>query len=149
MESYAETNVPAGQPLAMRFGVTNPHNLYNRLGARLRYSHDIRIRISGAEMLRFAAIILLSTLGSAPANAASQADSRPQVLSTQRGLTDGKREATVLHTEPLARGGVITTPPYDQQINGAAQYPLIIAPYIQVPGYTPQPNPPRPAPHFR
>lgn len=100
-------------------------------------------------MLRFAAVILLSTLGFAPAHAAPQADSRPQVLSTQRGLADGQRDATVLHTGPMAPAGLVTTPSYDAQNNGTAQYPLIVAPYIQVPGYTPQPGPPRPVPHSR
>ena len=104
-------------------------------------------------MLRFATIILLSMLGSASVNAAAETGSRPQVLSTQRGLTDGQRDATVLHTGPHAPAGTMAapqySPSYDQQVNGSAPYPFIVAPYIQVPGYTPQPGPPRPTPHFR
>lgn len=110
-------------------------------------------------MLRFTAIILIATFGSV-ANAAAETGSRPQVLSTQRGIGDPQRgigdpqrDATVLRSAPPAHADVNATQPrppaYDQQGNGAAQYPLIIAPYIEVPGVTPPPNPPRPAPHRR
>ncbi len=104
-------------------------------------------------MLRFAAIILLSTLGSTTANAAPEAGNQPLILSTQRGISDGQRNATVLHTGPLAGAGVMATQPispyYDHQINGPAPYPVIVAPYIHVPGFTPHPNPPRPVPRSR
>jgi len=104
-------------------------------------------------MLRFATIILLSTLGPAAANAAPDTGSRPQILSTERGISDGQRDATVLHTPPPSRAGAIATQPnapaYDQQVNGSAPYPYIVAPYIQIPGNTPYPNPPRPVPHGR
>ncbi len=103
-------------------------------------------------MLRFTAIILIATFGSV-ANAAAETGSRPQVLSTQRGIGDTQRDATVLRSAPPAHADVNATQPrppaYDQQGNGAAQYPLIVAPYIEVPGVTPPPNPPRPAPHRR
>lgn len=103
-------------------------------------------------MLRFTAIILIATFGSV-ANAAAETGSRPQVLSTQRGIGDPQRDATVFRSAPPAHADVNATQPrppaYDQQGNGAAQYPLIIAPYIEVPGVMPPPNPPRPAPHRR
>lgn len=101
-------------------------------------------------MLRITAIILLATLASAAANAASDGGSQSQSLSTQRGIGKGQRNATELHTGPVAPGGLMATQPaspaYDQQFNGGGQYPLIVAPYIEVPGYSPQPNPPRPHP---
>ncbi len=100
-------------------------------------------------MLRSAAIILLVTAGSTPAIAAPEAGSRPQILSTQRGISDG----TTLRTGPVSRQGVMAaqpnSAPYDQAANGYAPYPYIIAPYIQVPGFPPQPNTPRPTPHAR
>lgn len=104
-------------------------------------------------MLRSAAIIVLWTAGLTPVIAAPQASSRPQILSTQRGITDGRSDGTELHTGPLSHQGVFATQPiaapYEQPANGSTPYPYIVAPYIQVPGFVPQPYPPRPTPRLR
>ncbi|CAG2142452.1 hypothetical protein LMG31506_02679 [Cupriavidus yeoncheonensis] len=95
-----------------------------------------------------AAIAMLLAAASSAAFAAPPADSRPMVLDTQGGISDGKRGGAELRTTPQAQRGAGSQPAMAPE---AAQYPLVVAPYIEVPGGGPRPpypSPrPRPTPH--
>jgi hypothetical protein len=99
--------------------------------------------------LRFAATAMLLAVASSTAFAASPADSRPLVLDTQSGISDGKRGGTGLQTAPLSPRGAARS--QSAMTPDASHYPLVIAPYIEVPGggsKPPYPPPrPRPTPH--
>lgn len=99
--------------------------------------------------LKAAAIVMLLAAASSTAFAAPPSDSRPLVLDTQSGISDGKRGGTELQTAPLSPRGAPGSQP--AMAPEAAQYPLVIAPYIEVPGNGPRPpypSPrPRPTPH--
>jgi hypothetical protein len=99
--------------------------------------------------LKSAVTVLLLAAASSAAVAAQPADSRPLVLDTQSGISDGTRGGTELRTAPLSQRG--TAGAQQTVAPDAAQYPLVIAPYIEVPGGGPRPlspSPrPRPAPH--
>jgi len=110
------------------------------------------------QLLRSATAAVLLGLVSTVAFAAPSTNSRGQSLDTQRGISDSGSGGIELQTAPLshriATGTQPMATPDGMQANGAAQYPYIIAPYIQVPGGvppTPTPNPPlrpRPTPHL-
>lgn len=105
-------------------------------------------------LLKSTATAMLLTAASL-AFAAPQSTSQPLVLDTQGGIHDGKSGGTGLQTAPPSRRGAAGAQPYiapeASQPNGAAQYPIIVAPYIEVPGggaHPPYPTPrPRPTPH--
>jgi hypothetical protein len=105
--------------------------------------HSPVIRALGA-----AATAMLLGAASSAAFAAPPADSRPLVLDTHSGISDGKRGGTELQTAPLSPRGAAGS---QQNIAPEAQYPLVVAPYIEVPGggqRPPYPPPrPRPTPH--
>ncbi len=98
---------------------------------------------------RAAATAMLLAVASSAAFAAPPADSRPLVLDTQGGISDGKRGGTELQTAPLSSRGAAGSRPATTP--DASQYPLVVAPYIEVPGggsRPPYPPPrPRPTPH--
>ena len=98
---------------------------------------------------RAAAAAMLLAAATSAAFAAPPVDSRPLVLDTHGGISDGKRGGTELRTAPLAQRGAAGSQP--AMAPEAAQYPLVVAPYIEVPGGGPRPpypSPrPRPTPH--
>ncbi|MBV8271163.1 MAG: hypothetical protein JO067_02720 [Cupriavidus sp.] len=108
-------------------------------------------------LLRPAAAAVLLGVVSIAAFAGPSTNSQAQILDTQRGISDNGSGGTELQTAPLshriATGAQPMATPDGMQANGAAQYPYIVAPYIQVPGGVPPiptPNPPlrpRPTPH--
>lgn len=95
--------------------------------------------------LNAAATAMLLAAASPAAFAAQPADSRPLVLDTYSGISDGKRGGTGLQTAPLSQRGAAAS---QQNIAPEAQYPLVVAPYIEVPGGGQRPPypPPRPRP---
>ncbi len=99
--------------------------------------------------LKATATVMLLAAASSTAFAAPPADSQPLVLDTQSGIHDGKRGGTGLQTAPLSQRGAAGSQP--AMAPDAAQYPLVVAPYIEVPGGGPRPpypSPrPRPTPH--
>jgi len=104
-------------------------------------------------LLRSKATVMLLCAASPAALAAPPTGSRPLVLDTQRGISDG-RSGNALQTGPLShsRAGEMHpgAAPDDMAANGSPQYPYIVAPYIQVPVPAPTPLPPlrpRPTPH--
>jgi hypothetical protein len=105
-------------------------------------------------LLRSTATVVLLGAASAAAFSAPPSSSRPLILDTQRGISDGGTGGTELQTAPLllrrAEGGQPIATPEGPQANGSTPYPYIVAPYIQVPGGAPTPIPqprPRPTPY--
>ncbi|TPQ44136.1 MULTISPECIES: hypothetical protein [Cupriavidus] len=108
------------------------------------------MRSAVSVLLQSAATALLLAAASS-AIAAPPSTSQPLILDTQGGIHDGKSGGTGLQTAPPSRRGAAGGQPYmapeASQPNGAAQYPIIVAPYIEVPGGGP--NPPYPTPRPR
>jgi len=108
-------------------------------------------------VLKSAMAAVLLAMVSTAAFAASSTDSGAQILDTERGIGNSGSGGTELRTAPLSQRvatGAQPMTPDGTHGNGAAQYPYIVAPYIQVGGGTPPiptPNPPpqrpRPTPH--
>jgi hypothetical protein len=101
------------------------------------------------QLFRSAVVVALLASASA-ANAASATGGQPLVLDTQRGISDGQ-SGTVLQTAPLSSARIVEAQPIATPVELApnSSPPLIVAPYIQVPGGQ-QPYPtPHPQPHPR
>jgi len=106
-------------------------------------------------LLRSTVTAVLLGMASAAAFSAPQESSPPLVLGTQRGISDGGSGGTALQSAPLSQqrdaGAQPIATPEGPQVNGSTPYPLIVAPYIEVPGGVPAPRPPlrpRPTPHL-
>ncbi|WER49872.1 hypothetical protein CupriaWKF_22410 [Cupriavidus sp. WKF15] len=98
--------------------------------------------------LRAASVAMLLAAASSAVFAAP-ADGKPLVLDTQSGISDGKRGGTGLQTGPLSPRDAAGSHP--GMTPDASQYPVVVAPYIEVPvggSRPPYPAPrPRPTPH--
>lgn len=94
----------------------------------------------------------LTTDFAVPASfAASSNTGKPLILDTQSGISDGQ-SGTVLQTAPLSRARIVEAQPMaaPTELAPNSSIPIIVAPYIQLPGGggVPQPQPqlqPRPA----
>lgn len=91
-----------------------------------------------------AVVTLAATLASADA-----ADRQPLVLDTQRGISDGQ-SGVVLQNAPLSRAPMVNaqSPARPAELApDAGQPPVIVAPYVQLPGASGGARPPsRPRP---
>lgn len=100
----------------------------------------------------FRIIGVVALLASAPlAHAASSTARPPLILDTQSGISDGQ-SGTVLQTAPLSHARIVEAQPIatPQELTPNSSQPLIVAPYIQLPGGGPQPYPqPYPTPQPR
>lgn len=94
---------------------------------------------------------LLTTVFAVPASfAASSNTGKPLILDTQSGISDGQ-SGTVLQTAPLSRARIVEAQPMaaPTELAPNSSIPIIVAPYIQLPGGggVPQPQPqPQPSP---
>ena len=98
-------------------------------------------------LFRTTAVVALLAWVSA-SHAASAAGGQPLILDTQRGIIDGQG-GTVLQTAPLSHARIVEAQPIatPEELAPNSSPPLIVAPYIQVPGGQ-QPYPaPQPHPH--
>ncbi|HEY4295189.1 MAG TPA: hypothetical protein VGM85_01840 [Paraburkholderia sp.] len=98
----------------------------------------ISIRIACGAALA-ALVALAATL--APADAA---DRQPLVLDTQRGISDGQ-PGVVLQNAPLSRAPMVNAQSPARPVElapDAAQPPIIVAPYVQLPGASGGTRPP-------
>lgn len=103
-------------------------------------------------MLAAAIAASLTTVFAVPATfAASSNTSKPLILDTQSGISDGQG-GTVLQTAPLSRERIVGAQPIatPTELAPNSSIPIVVAPYIQLPaggGVRPKPSPqPRPAP---
>jgi len=94
----------------------------------------IRIRISRAALFA-ASMTVLAVVGSAVLAPARAADRQPLVLDTQRGISDGQ-SGIVLQNAPLSRAPMVGAQPAARpaELGSNASPPMIVAPYVQVPG---------------
>ena len=93
--------------------------------------------------MRANAALVLALAGTA-AHAAGQ----PLILDTQRGISDGQ-SGTVLQNAPLSPQPMVQTqslPTLNGSGTDGSQVPIIVAPYLEVPGGGGRPPRPRPAP---
>ncbi|WJF91124.1 hypothetical protein QS306_05645 [Paraburkholderia bonniea] len=93
--------------------------------------------------------VLLSTLLATGAVAASGTSARPPVvLDSQQGIHDGQN-GLMLQTAPLVRAPIAAPQPMAAPAELAPndRGPIIVAPYIGVPGGMPMPPYPGPHPH--
>jgi len=98
----------------------------------------IPIRISRVAVLAASAALFAATLE--PAGAA---DRQPLILDTQRGISDGQ-SGVVLQNAPLSRAPMVNAQPAARPAELAPETspPLIVAPYVQLPGAGGRPRPP-------
>jgi hypothetical protein len=87
------------------------------------------------------AALAASVVGFAPARAA---DRQPLVLDTQRGISDGQ-PGMVLQNAPLSRAPMVNaqSPARPFELAPDATPPIVVAPYVEVPGQGSGGRPPR------
>jgi hypothetical protein len=105
-------------------------------------------------VLTTAAAASLTLFFAIPATFAASSNNarKPEILDSQRGISDGQ-SGTVLQTAPLSRQPIVTAQPIASPAELApnSSIPVVVAPYIPVPvgGGAPYPQPqpqPRPVP---
>jgi len=98
----------------------------------------VPIRLFRVAVTAAAAALLAGAI--APVSAAGR---QPLVLDTQRGISDGQ-PGIVLQNAPLSRAPMVNAPPVPRPAELApdAAPPMIVAPYVEVPGAGGRPRPP-------
>jgi hypothetical protein len=94
--------------------------------------------------LAYAVMAMTMALASAGAHAAGQ----PLILDTQRGISDGQ-SGTVLQNAPLSPQPMVqmqSLPTPSGSGTDGSQVPIIVAPYVEVPGGGGRPPHPTPRP---
>lgn len=107
-----------------------------------RFLH--RISRKGMSLALMAGAVMAMALASAGAGAAGQ----PLILDTQRGISDGQ-SGTVLQNAPLSPQPMVQTqslPTLNGSGTDGSQPPIIVAPYVEVPGGGGRPPRPMPRP---
>ncbi|QBQ97183.1 hypothetical protein E1956_08350 [Paraburkholderia pallida] len=92
------------------------------------------------------AVLAGSVMALALASAGAHASGQPLILDTQRGISDGQ-SGTVLQNAPLSPEPMVqmkSLPTLNGTGTDGSQVPIIVEPYVQVPGGGGRP--PRPSP---
>jgi hypothetical protein len=92
--------------------------------------------------------VLATNVMLALVSAGAHADGQPLILDTQHGISDGQ-SGTVLQNAPLSPQPMVQMQQLPTLSGGGtdgSQVPIIVAPYVEVPGGGGRPPKPRPMP---